>query len=300
MGSRLILSLLLILALNKAVTAHGFVTTGYPNSELLVDVEWLKANLHAEELHIIDMRSEGFEDGHIPGAVNIPGTGALVDQQNEIEHFLVDARQFEKIMGEIGINEQASVVIYDEGDSRGSARLFYALEYYGHQGKQRILNGGFKAWEFFNGPVNQGSAAFVSPVTYHSNTQEDLVCDISYLRENLNAEHIVVFDARTPEEFRGENRLAAQAGHIPGAVNIEWSRSLQDGDIPFFKPAEEIAEMLLEHGITPDKEVIPHCHSNVRGSHVYFTLRLMGYDSVRPYEGSWSEYGNTEGVRLAR
>ncbi|MGF1669455.1 MAG: sulfurtransferase, partial [Balneolaceae bacterium] len=87
---------------------------------------------------------------------------------------------------------------------------------------------------------------------------------------------------------------AERSGHIPNAVNLEWNNVLQDGDIPYFKPAQEIQELFASRGITPDKEIIPHCQTNVRGSHAYFTLRLMGYDSVRPYEGSWAEYGNRE------
>lgn len=104
----------------------------------------------------------------------------------------------------------------------------------------------------------------------------------------------VIFDARSAAEFSGDDERAARSGHIPNAVHLEWSEVLLEGDIPYFKPAADIQEMFTSKGITPDKEVIPHCHTNVRGSHAYFTLRLMGYDSVRPYEGSWAEYGNRE------
>ena len=91
-----------------------------------------------------------------------------------------------------------------------------------------------------------------------------------------------------------------QGGHIPGAIHLEWSDVLVDGDVPTFLAHDQIQEIYDSLGVTRDKEIIPHCHTNVRGSHAYFTLRLMGYDSVRPFEGSWSEYGNAEGVTVAK
>lgn len=269
----------------------------YPEGHLLVDVEWLQQHLESDQWHIIDMRAEDYSEGHIPGAVNIEGHQALVNPDHEVGSFLVNAEQFEYIMGSKGVAKDSDIVIYDEGQNLSAARLFYALEYYGHEGEVRLLNGGFAAWEHHELPISE-EAAEITEVTYETDVQADLQCDLTYITERMDDEDVVIFDARSPEEYSGEERRADRYGHIPGAVNIEWSRSLEDGEIPYFKASGDISAMLEEHGITPDKEVIPHCQSNVRGAHVYFTLRLMGYDSVKPYEGSWAEYGNQEGVPI--
>ena len=126
------------------------------------------------------------------------------------------------------------------------------------------------------------------------------MCDFEYVTTASSAEDKVIFDARSEEEYTGEVARAAQGGHIPNAVHLEWSNVLESEGIPYFLPADSIQAKYTELGITPDKEVIPHCQSNVRGAHAYFTLRLMGYDSVRPYEGSWADYGNREGATVNR
>ena len=126
------------------------------------------------------------------------------------------------------------------------------------------------------------------------------MCDFEYVTAASSAEDKVIFDARSEDEYTGEVARAEQGGHIPNAVHLEWSNVLESEGIPYFLPADSIQAKYTELGITPDKEVIPHCQSNVRGSHAYFTLRLMGYDSVRPYEGSWADYGNREGASVSR
>ncbi len=264
----------------------------YPNSDLLVHVTWLTEHLDDESVRIIDMRPEGFNEGHIPGAVNIPGVALLHDTENPIAHFLIDGDRFADLMGSIGLRNDQRVVIYDDGNSLFSARMFYALELYGHD-KIHILNGGFAAWESAGFELATIPREF--PVTTFSvRKNEDATCDALYIRDRIDDPNTIVFDARSAEEFRGEDVRAARAGHIPGAVNLEWSTFVyqEEDQIPFFRSYEEISQILADAGITPDKEVISHCHTNVRGSHAYFTLRLMGYDSVRAYEGSWSEYGN--------
>jgi len=128
--------------------------------------------------------------------------------------------------------------------------------------------------------------------TYTANVQEDRVCDVTAVLAAVEDPNTIIFDVRSAEEFEGTDVRAAKGGHIPGAVHLEWKEVLQDGEIPYFRSYEEIRDIYASLGITPDKNVIPHCHTNVRGSHAYFALRLMGYDSVRPYEGSWAEFGN--------
>jgi thiosulfate/3-mercaptopyruvate sulfurtransferase len=132
------------------------------------------------------------------------------------------------------------------------------------------------------------------------NVQESKFCDISYVMEASNDPNKIIFDVRSEEEYTGADERAEKSGHIPNAVHLEWNNVLEDDGVPYFKSAQEIQSIYDSLGITRDKEVIPHCHTNVRGSHAYFTLRLMGYDSVRAYEGSWSEYGNSPNAVVER
>lgn len=270
----------------------------YPNAHLLLSATNLSDLLDdGKDILLVDARNET-EDEVIPGAVHFPAVSSLVDDDHPVESFLVGPERFGQLMQEIGLNNDSRVVIYDDGNALSSARLFYALDYYGFSNAS-ILNGGIQAWkensmELETAPINPETGSFQVEV------QEALVCDFEYITAASQSDDKIIFDTRSEEEYTGADERAAQSGHIPNAVHLEWNSVLEPEGIPYFLPAQEIQNIYTELGITPDKEVIPHCHTNVRGSHAYFTLRLMGYDSVRPYEGSWSEYGNREGATVTR
>lgn len=276
----------------------------YPNSELLLSVSDFEAELGNPDVLIVDVRGsfEAYKNEHIPGAVYFHARRDMVDKNHPVGNFMVDADLFQDLMQSIGVNQDSRVLIYDEGNALGSARLFYGLENYGHQGSIAILNGGLAAWKSEEKPVVPDESDTLEIMNiqgdFISRVQEDKQCDIAYVTGVEPGSNKIIFDVRSAEEYEGTDVRAEFGGHIPGAVHLEWSDVLVEGDVPYFKSYEEIEELYASLGITRDKEVIPHCHTNVRGSHAYFTLRLMGFDSVRPYEGSWSEYGNTTGVAV--
>jgi len=274
----------------------------YPNSGLLLDAVEFESHLSHPDVLVIDVRAsfDEYKSAHIPGAVYFHARRDMVDKQNPVENFMVEADDFQDLMQSIGVNRNSRILIYDEGDALGSARLFYGLENYGFEGSVSILNGGMAAWKAEEKATNTADLETLEITTaqgdFVSRRQEDKQCDIAYVTGVEPGSNKVIFDVRSAEEFGGTDVRAERGGHIPGAINLEWSEVLVEGDVPLFKPFPEIQAIYDSLGITRDKEVIPHCHTNVRGSHAYFTLRLMGYDSVRPYEGSWSEYGNAAGV----
>ncbi len=265
-------------------------TDTYPNEHLLVEVDDLRMLMQQANVVLVDMREDGFNEGHIPGAVWFGGIPALVDSSHEVEHFLVSPSEFQQIMRTIGVNSDSQVLIYDHGNGLGASRLYYALSLYGHE-NAAVVNGGIAAWKAAELPLEQDGDIPV-PGNFTSKVDESRACDVRFITENLERDDLVILDARSADEHTGKEKRSERVGHIPGAVNLEWQNFIQEGDIPFFKSASEIADMLAERGITPDKEVITHCQTNVRGSHAFFTMRLMGYDSVRAYEGSWFEWGN--------
>lgn len=266
--------------------------TDYPNSELLISAAELNERISSgEDLVVIDTRSEE-PDSLIPGAIHFAAVSELIDPDHPIDSYLIGPETFQEKMRALGLNNDDDIVLYDGGNALAAARLFYALDYYGFSNAS-ILNGGFQAWMSENYPIDMEPMSADSGL-FTVNIQEAKMCDINYIVEASNDPDKIIFDVRSPEEYRGETDRAEKNGHIPNAINLEWNNLIESEGVPYFLTAAEIQEKFNAMGITPDKEIITHCQSNVRGAHTYFTLRLMGYDSVRAYEGSWSEYGNSD------
>lgn len=298
MQLRNLILLLLPLFFNACQTADKEVQplTDYPNAHLLVDSTELNSMMQQDNIFLIDARAET-GDSLIPGAIHFSAIEKLTDPDHPVQSYLIGPEVFEQMMREIGLNNEDRVVIYDEGNALAAARLFYAMDYYGFSNAS-LLNGGIQGWASAYPIVDYSSER--APGNFTVEVQDAKFCDLSYVMEASNDPNKIIFDVRSEDEYTGEDERAEQSGHIPNAVHLEWSNVLADDGVPFFKSAQEIQDIYDSLGITRDKEVIPHCHTNVRGSHAYFTLRLMGYDSVRAYEGSWSEYGNSPNAVVER
>lgn len=278
----------------------------YPNPNLLVDVDWLESNLSDPDLRIVDMRSSGaYREGHIPGAVNVP-VGDISSTINEIP-LEFDQGEMQETLDRIGLTPDSTVVIYDNLGMMTAARFFWSLELVGH-GQARVLNGGWNAW-VAAGMETTDQAPQVEASEYPIQLDESILVDAEGVLARLDEENVVVVDARSPQEYSGEVRLAERGGHIPGAVNFvwldaltggdvtftinsDWREQLEDEDVELFLPPAEIRELLQAQGILPGTQIITYCQTLWRGAHVYFLLRLMGYEDVSGYDGSWAEWGN--------
>ncbi|AOM83777.1 sulfurtransferase [Salisediminibacterium beveridgei] len=259
----------------------------YENGDLLVDTDWLEDQ--GEDVVVVDVRREGFESGHIPGA-QLVEPGQLSDPDNPVDGVLPPEEGFQELMQSIGVSEDTTVVAYDDGDSLWASRLFYALELYGHE-DVRILNGGFTAWlsdekAISTEPAEAEEGNFTAELNPELQSSQE---DVEANRDNESA---MFLDARSEGEFSGEDVRAERGGHIPGASHLEWSDAVADDGVPYFKDADALEEQFAAAGADRDKTVIPYCQTNVRGAHSYFSLRLLGFDDIKPYEGSWAEYGN--------
>lgn len=266
-------------------------TTDYPNAELLVEAEELNSWISEEGIIIVDAREEP-GDTLVPGSIHFAARSELVDPDHPIEKYLIGPDEFEDKMQELGLSNNNRLYIYDGGDHLSSARLFYALEYYGFR-NAAVVNGGIQGWLDASLPIGDRHSELADG-EFEVSVNESVMCDFETVTAASKDEDIVIFDARSSDEYTGEEVRAERGGHIPNAVNFEWKKVLKSEGTPYYLPADSIQTMLKNFGITPDKEIITHCQSNVRGAHAYFTLRIMGYDSVRAYEGSWFEYGNRE------
>lgn len=281
---------------------------GYPNAHLLVDTAWLADHLDDPTVRIIDMRDAGdYEEGHIPGAVNVP-VADIASTVNGIPLEL-DLEEVQEALNRSGLTPEMTAVIYDNLGMMNSARMFWTLEYAGHD-DARVLDGGWNAW-VAAGLETTTAAPQLPPTEYPIQPDEDRLVTAAQVLERLDDPEVVLVDARSPQEYTGEARLAARGGHIPGAVNFvwldaltggdvvytiepDWRAQLEDADVEVFRPASEVRALLEELGITPDREAITYCQTLWRGAHVYFLLRLLGYEDVRGYDGSWAEWGNRD------
>lgn len=272
----------------------------YPNAQLLVDVKWVEEHLKDSKVKIIDARSKGFEQGHIPGAVSV-NSGQLKDSKNQT---IASKETVTELFQKAGINNDSTVLVYDDGGAGSSAtRVFYTLEYYGMKDKVKILNGGYLAWTIAGKDVSTDAPA-VAKGNFTAQPNEKLITTKAQLL-TADLAQCTVLDTRSAKEYTGEDlRGNKNGGHVNGAIHTEFSEAIDqnpaDG-VPKFKSYKELNDIYTKAGITDkDKTIIPYCQTNIRGAHSYFTLRLLGFTDVRPYEGSMAEWANSDDAPLVK
>lgn len=262
----------------------------YPRQELLVDPEWLAQHLNDPTVRIVDVRGANqYGGGHIPGAVNLP-VARLDDPTHPIRGMLLPADRFSALAGNLGISQDHHVVIYDQQGYLQASRAFWAFDYFG-QPRLSVLSGGLPAWAAHGGEVTS-AVPTVSRTEYRATPHPDRVATKDEVLERLDQAGVSLLDVRSEAEYTGDMVQAMRGGHIPGAVNIEFTQAMVPSDVPMFKPAADLKQMYAQVGATPDKEVITYCQGGVRAAHTYFVLKLLGYEKVRNYDGSWGEWGN--------
>jgi thiosulfate/3-mercaptopyruvate sulfurtransferase len=299
--------LVLMMAGCQLTTSGSSENQDYPNAELLVEVSWLARHLDDPDVRIIDMRDpDAFAAGHIPGAENVPveNIAAVVDGiPREFDRGVVQAA-----VTQAGLIRNMTAVIYDDLGMMNAARMFWTLDYLGHP-DVRLLHGGWNAWVAAGQPASTEDLD-VAATTYVADPDPGKIISAEEILARLDdPADVAIIDARSPQEYTGAVKLADRGGHIPGAVNLvwldtltggdavyttveDWQIELQDEDVERFKPAAEIKAILDELGVHREQEIITYCQTLWRGAHLYFVLRLMGFENVRGYDGSWAEWGN--------
>lgn len=262
-----------------------------PLLPLLVESDVLQSHLEDKHLLIIDLgKVDLYAKGHIPGAVFLD-YNRIVRTCKPVGGLLPDEALLSEVFSEIGLTRQTHVVAYDEEGGGKAARLLWTLAAVGHQ-HYSLLNGGLQAWANEDHPLSQKP---VTPVAshYHATLCKEckVTADRQFILDHLQDSQIVLLDARTPAEFSGQTRYAARGGHIPGAINIEWTHFMDLSHNLRLKSIAELRNMLQEKGITTEKTIITYCHTHHRSAHTWFVVRYLGYNT-RGYEGSWSDWGN--------
>jgi len=257
----LVLSVSSIFILPEAVKA--IPNGGYARSELLIQPEELKSLIDrkALDIRVVDIREKiKYLAGHIPGAVNI-WRPDIVDKSHPLPGMMAPQAQIEELMGRLGISSRNTIILYSDGPD--NARLWWILAYYGFPINQmRLLDGGPDGWKAKGYPT-ESIPPQISPTSFRlpgrTGTKESLLCTLQEVGEASKDPKRVVLDVRAMKEYLGEETLAGavRPGRIPGVKWIEWKEVLiKDGPYKgYWKSAEEIRELFVGVGVTPDKEI---------------------------------------------
>ncbi|MFQ5960309.1 MAG: sulfurtransferase [Candidatus Methylomirabilales bacterium] len=259
----------------------------YPQAELLVTADWLSGQLTEPGLHIVDVRPPmpqfriGYPWGHIPGGVYLDLMQIFSGRANGVPGTLGPPVEVATAVGLAGLAAEDTVVVYDGEGGPAAAHAFWLLEAIGFP-NVRLLEGGWAAWQASGRPISMVTPA-VEPVETPGAPNSDRLATLDWLLTRLEDPALVLVDARTRNEYDG--------GHIPNAVLLPWEESLEIGPVPRFRDAAALRACFEAAGVTPEKDVVVYCQTGARSAHAYFTLRLLGYPSVRNYDGSWQEWG---------
>jgi thiosulfate/3-mercaptopyruvate sulfurtransferase len=228
------------------------------------------------------------------------------DLQDPVRRDLVDKAAFERLLGERGIGNDTTVVLYGDKNNWFAAYAYWYLKIYGHA-DVRILDGGRQKW-IDEGRELTTEAPEVQPASYTAQERDESIRVYrDEVLEGLGRGGRALVDVRSPQEYSGEllappgyeQEGASRGGHIPTAESVPWAQAVRDDGT--FKPAGELRELYGGKGVTPEKEVLAYCRIGERSAHTWFVLReLLGYEHVRNYDGSWTEWGNLVDVPIER
>ncbi len=274
--------------------------------ESIVSTQWVADNMGNSNVVLleVDVDTAAYDQGHIPGAVGLNWSTQLNDQ---LTRDILTREQMESLMGESGIGNDTTVVLYGDNNNWFATYAFWQMRMYGH-GDLKIMDGGRQKW-IDEGREVSTDAPSVQAASYTASNPDtsiratrDYVLGVASTDNNTG-----LVDVRAPEEFDGTLLAPAhlpqegsqRGGHIPGAANVPWASAVAaDGT---FKSVEELREIYEGKGISGEGETIAYCRIGERSSHTWFVLsQILGHNKVRNYDGSWTEYGSIVGAPIEK
>ncbi len=264
---------------------------------VLIEPDELEHHLGEDDLLVVDLRTpDSYAEGHVPGAVQLD-YARIIRMSPPAMGLLPDAEQLSRVLSSLGLSPRSRVVAYDDEGGGRASRLLWTLDAVGHE-HISLLNGGFHAWVGDGHPVEQRLNT-PTPSQYTATVApERAVADKDYILSRLGSTDLALLDTRTPAEYQGVDVRAARGGHIPGAVNMNWTDAMDPQRSLRLRPDATLRAMLEQRGVTPDKEVVVYCQTHHRSAHTYMVLKHLGYQRLRGYPGAWSEWGNDPGLPL--
>ena len=281
-------------------------TRGYAHPEVLVSTDWVAGHLTDPSIRLVESNEDTllYASGHIPGAVNIDWTADLNDQ---LRRDYITRDGFEHLKSRIGASRETTIVFYGDKNNWWACYAFWVFQLFGHA-NAKVMDGGRIKWEKEQRPITRDVPSYPKTAYKaeerqdgtHRAFRDEVLAHISGSIKGGQAPRQLV-DVRSPDEFTGvrthmpdyPNEGALRGGHIPGAKSIPWARAINPDDATF-KTADELRKIYVdEKQLSPSQPTIAYCRIGERSSHTWFALKyLLGFDNVRNYDGSWTEWGN--------
>ena len=280
---------------------------GYAHPEALVSTDWVAEHLDDPSIRLVESNEDVllYDTGHIPGAVKIDWHQDLNDP---LVRDYLDGERFAQRMRDKGISRDTTVVFYGDKNNWWATYALWVFKLFGHE-DCRVMDGGRAKWEDEGRPMTTEVPDHPTgdyPVVERDDASIRAFRD--EVREHMEAKGQMV-DVRSPEEYSGEllhmpeypQEGVLRGGHVPGARNVPWARAV-DPESHTFKSADELKAIYCEEqGLSPEKETVAYCRIGERSSHTWFVLtELLGFDDVRNYDGSWTEWGNAVRMPVER
>lgn len=278
----------------------------YAHPEVLVSTDWVKEHLEKPGIKLleIDVDTQAYDAGHIPGAVGVNWESQLNDN---VQRDIISPEQFEKLMGECGVRNDDTLILYGDNNNWFACFGFWICKMYGHA-DVRLMNGGRQKWLDEDDKPLTTDKPTIKPTQYKITKKHmELRAMLPEVLDVSKDGKVNLVDVRSPNEFTGKviappgmTETAQRGGHIPGARNVPWAQAVaEDGT---FKSADELRELYLNSAqVDPNRPTIAYCRIGERSSHTWFVLKyLLGFDNVKNYDGSWTEYGNLVGAPIEK
>jgi thiosulfate/3-mercaptopyruvate sulfurtransferase len=273
-------------------------------ADVLVSADWAEENLNTPGVVFVEVDEDtsAYDGGHIPGAIKLDWK---TDLQDSVIRDFVSKDKFEALLSAKGVSNDDTVVLYGGNNNWFAAYAYWYFKLYGHQ-NVKLLDGGRKKWELDGRELSKDEVH--RPATQYTAQEQDK--SIRAFRDEVVAAigNKNLVDVRSPDEFSGKllapahlpQEQSQRGGHIPTALNVPWSKAAnEDGT---FKSDADLRKLYVEEeGLDESKDTIAYCRIGERSSHTWFALHeLLGYENVKNYDGSWTEYGSLVGVPIEK
>ena len=280
----------------------------YAHPEVLVSTDWVLENHANDDVRVLEVDEDVllYDTGHIPGAQKIDW---LMDLWDDPRREFIGTEQLRGLLEGLGVSDDTTVVLYGDKNNWWASYAFWFLKYSGVE-NVKLMNGGRVKWAQEDKPMTTDVPEYAKGSFTETKRQPELRAfkdDVLKHLDKVESGNGAMVDVRSPGEFSGEvthmenypQEGVLRGGHIPGAANIPWAKAAnEDGT---FKSADELKALYEGEGVTSDKDVIAYCRIAERSSHSWFVLKyLLGYDNVKNYDGSWTEWGNSVGVPIEK
>ena len=273
----------------------------YAHPNVLVSTQWINDHLNDKKIRLVEVDyipATSYVLGHIPGAVLFDWKRDIIDSR---KRDVISKEDLEKSLQRIGVNNDTTIIVYGDFKNWFATFAFWIFKYYGVK-DVRLMNGSRKKWLEEDRPISVDIPSYLSGNFKASDPDKSIRAFMNYVKEEIGSQDKILVDVRTNDEYNGKTLAPTEyspeygqiGGHIPGAVNVPWSKMVnEDGTL---KSADELKNLYESVNVTSNKEIITYCGIGERASYTWFVLKyLLGYPNVKTYDGSWLEWGNTMG-----